>query len=180
MKSLKNIASGVVFLVATILWCGHGGRAAAPNVRKTPEELVKEWTFKPGTPPAARRWGSEQGKSGEKLAFISLRIEHEGQSQRWFDEAARFYSDKCSAEGDPIEKRLSENKRRVFTDAGARPGEGAYLVTEPFTLSLPLGGIPERPQEFLFAACETGMSITVSLRRQDANIVVIVVTVAVP
>lgn len=176
MKPLNNVASCIAFLVATILWCQDGGRAAAPDVRKSPEELVKEWTFKPDTHPAAREWGTEKGTSGEKLAFLSMRIEHEGQSQRWFDDAARFYSHKCSAEGDPVKRRIGEDKRHVFIDAGARPGEGAYLITEPFILSLPFEEIPARPQEFLFAACETGMSITVSLRRQDANIVVIVVT----
>jgi hypothetical protein len=182
MKSLKNILTGIVFLVAAMLWCQHRGRAAVPTVLKTPEELVKEWTFKPDTPPAARNCGTQWDKSGEKLEYLSIRIEHEGQSQRWFDAAARFYSEKCSADGDPVKKRLAENnenKRLFFTDAGTRTGEGAYLVAEPFILSLKFEELPARPQEFVFVACESGMSITVSLRRHDANIVLIVVTAAV-
>jgi hypothetical protein len=178
----------VSIIAAGLIFCGlagRGGRAADPPAKRTAEALAREWTFDLGAT-KVRRWGIEPVQSGNSLAAVTFRIQDKGQAQVWFARAARFYAEKCGSDVDPVKKSLggesdeNQSKARIIVnEEGENQSQGRYLIREPGLLSMLINEIPARPNEFLFASHNADSTVTVDVRQQGEDVVLIMLTAAV-
>jgi hypothetical protein len=176
------LAAAVLFLY---LWAARpapGPAASAsgpPAAKKTAEALAREWSFNPAdAKKKLQSWGHETVKSSESLVVVSARLEDQGKASVWFDLFARFYAEKCGSEQDPVKSENGKVKHILGLN-GVSKTKGRYLITEPAIMSTPLSQIAPRPNSLLFAHHDADGTVTVMLWRQDDDVLLIALTVAV-
>jgi hypothetical protein len=150
-----------------------------PAAKKTAEAVAQEWSFNPA---AAKKklqsWGNETFKSGENLVVASGRLQDQGKASEWFDLFARFYAEKCGAE-DPV-KSDNGKVKHVVGHNGESKSKGRFLITAPAAMSTPVSLIPPRPYTLVFAHHDADGTVSVTLWRQDDDVLLFAMTVAVP
>jgi hypothetical protein len=155
------------------------GTTAAPSgpadgapAKRTAEAVASEWTFNPGKK-KLQAWGAESAKSGENLVAVSCRIQDNGKAREWFVLAAKFYAAKCGSDQDCTSKH-------VFGFNGESKSKGRYLITEPAAFSTPLIELQSNPNQFiLFAHHDADSTVTVVVKQQGGDVVLIALTAAV-
>jgi hypothetical protein len=153
------------------------GPADVPPVKRTAEGLAREWTFDPGKKKLVG-WGAESVKSGEGLVAVSCRIQDWGKAKEWFALAGKFYTEKCGSDQDPV--KINSDGKHVFGLNGESKQKGRYLITEPAMLSTPMIELQSKPNEFiLFAHHDVDSTVTVVVRQQGEDVVLIALTAAV-
>lgn len=176
MFTRKILLLWLPVLLGMGIYFGHRGYAATSERRQSLKDILQEWVYVP-----TDRHADTSGQSTDgTLGFHVTRVEEEpGGAQELFDRAARFYSKKCGSSLDPINSRIAQNKRTVFTETGGAHGQGQYFISEPATCIVPQASVPVRPEEFQFDYHHKGLSVVVSLCQLNADQILIRVTAAI-
>jgi len=149
-------------------------KAEGPQpAKRTAEALTKEWTFGPEKDQKLQHHGSRSVASGENVMATTIRVAEEGKAKEWFARAAKFYAEKCGADPEIIRKNSPGHR-------GESKSKGRYLIiTVPDPLLVPGNEIRPVPTEFLFTYHDADSTLTVDVRQQGEDVVLIILTVTV-
>ena len=175
--SAVGIATGLLYVgIWPTAFATTPDGPSAKDSWKRAEALSKEWTYNPGDPKPPS-YGSETNKAAENIAVVPIRLEDPNFKGRgiagkeWFKRAAKFYADKCGAE--------LNMEKPVTWQSGLNKAKARYAITDPFRKLAPASGIAAQPNELFFLCDDASSTVTVTLRQQGENVVVILVTAAV-
>jgi hypothetical protein len=144
-----------------------------PPAKRTAEALAKEWTFGPEKDQKPQSYASNSSKSDESVMVTTIRLSEEGKAKEWFARAAKYYAEKCGADPAVV-------KKNVVGHTGESKSKGRYLIkTVPDLLLVPANEIRPEPAEFLFTYHDADSTLTVDVRQQGEDVLLIILTVAI-